>query len=66
LAPRRSSEGPLLGNPTDRADESTLLSEDRPDIIAKLRLDPHDDTRHGDFLHVVAYALPHIEAARNV
>lgn len=34
------------------------------DIVANLRLDPHDDLPHGDYLHVVAVALPRIEAAR--
>lgn len=34
------------------------------DIVADLRLDPHDDLPHGDYLHVVAVALPRIEAAR--
>ena len=34
------------------------------DIIAALRLDPHDELSHGDFLHVVRVALPMIEAAR--
>lgn len=35
-----------------------------PDIISGLRLDPHDDLPHGDYLHVVKLALPLIEAAR--
>jgi hypothetical protein len=35
-----------------------------PDIAAALRLDPHDDMPHVDYLHVVEYALPLIEAAR--
>jgi hypothetical protein len=34
------------------------------DIVANLRLDPHDDLPHGDYLHVVAVALPRIESAR--
>lgn len=34
------------------------------DIIAELRLDPHDKLPHGDYLHVVAVALPLVEAAR--
>jgi len=37
-----------------------------PDIIAALRLDPHDDLPHADYLHVVEVALPRIEAARSV
>jgi hypothetical protein len=36
------------------------------DIVANLRLDPHDDLPHGDYLHVVAVALPRIEIARAV
>jgi hypothetical protein len=35
-----------------------------PDIVRGLRLDPHDDLPHGDYLHVVQIALPQIEAAR--
>jgi hypothetical protein len=35
-----------------------------PDIISGLRLDPHDELPHGDYLHVVETALPMIEAAR--
>jgi hypothetical protein len=34
------------------------------DIVGNLRLDPHDDLPHADYLHVVAVALPLIEAAR--
>lgn len=34
------------------------------DIVANLRLDPHDDLPHSDYLHVVEVALPRIEAAR--
>ena len=35
-----------------------------PDIVAGLRLDPHDELPHGDYLYVVETALPMIEAAR--
>jgi len=35
-----------------------------PDIIATLRLDPHDTLPHRDYIHVVGVALPIIEAAR--
>lgn len=35
-----------------------------PDVIADLRLDPHDDLPHGDYLYVVELALPRIAAAR--
>lgn len=35
-----------------------------PDIIAELRLDPHDELPHPDYLHVVETALPMIDAAR--
>jgi len=34
------------------------------EIVATLRLDPHDDLPHGDYLHVVSVALPRIEASR--
>jgi hypothetical protein len=36
-----------------------------PDIIEDLRLDPHDHLPHGDFLHLVEYALPLIAAMRD-
>jgi hypothetical protein len=35
-----------------------------PDIVGALRLDPHDELPHADYLHVVEAALPRIEAAR--
>ncbi|MEA2744860.1 MAG: hypothetical protein QOF90_3191 [Acetobacteraceae bacterium] len=35
-----------------------------PDIVKSLRLNPHDDLPHGDYLDVVKIALPRIEAAR--
>jgi hypothetical protein len=34
------------------------------DIVGNLRLDPHDDLPHADYLHIVAVALPLIEVAR--
>jgi len=37
-----------------------------PDIAEGLRLDPHDDLPHGDYLHVVRAALPRIEAVRGI
>jgi hypothetical protein len=36
-----------------------------PDIIAELRLDPHEALHHVDWLHVVRIALPRIAAARS-
>ncbi len=36
------------------------------DIVAELRLDPHDELPHVDYLHVVEAALPMIESARKV
>jgi hypothetical protein len=36
-----------------------------PDIIGALRLDPHDELPHRDYLYVVEQALPLIEAARS-
>lgn len=35
-----------------------------PDIVAALRLDPHDELPHRDYLEVVEQALPLIERAR--
>lgn len=53
----------LPGAAAIRADHDAYLKI-VPDIIAALRLDPHDDLPHGDYLHVVELALPRIEAAR--
>jgi hypothetical protein len=36
-----------------------------PAIVGELRLDPHDELPHGDYLHVVETALPLIAAARS-
>ena len=52
-------------------EQVTVIDGDRqaylriaPDIVKSLRLDPHDDLPHGDYLDVVKIALPRIEAAR--
>ncbi len=35
-----------------------------PEIIADLRLDPHDELPHGDFMRLVELALPLIDSTR--
>lgn len=62
-ANRAAGSTPLPGAAAINADHNAYL-EMAHDIIANLRLDPHDDLPHGDYLHVVAEALPRIEAAR--
>jgi hypothetical protein len=60
---REPSQPTLPGAAAITADYEAYLKI-APDIIGALRLDPHDDLPHGDYLHVVEYALPLIEAAR--
>jgi hypothetical protein len=54
---------PLPGAAAINDDHDAYL-DISPDIISNLRLDPHDELPHGDYLHVVGAALPKIEAAR--
>lgn len=54
---------PLPGGAAINEDHDTYLTI-APDIAASLRLDPHDDLPHGDYMHVVEVALPRIELAR--
>ena len=63
LNSHRPSEDPLPGS---RAlhDDYVAYGEIAPRIIEGLRLDPHDDLPHTDFLHVVERALPLIAQAR--
>lgn len=64
LSANRETGLPILpGAAAITADHEAYLKI-APDIIDELRLDPHDDMPHGDYLHVVEYALPLIEAAR--
>jgi hypothetical protein len=62
-ANRDDGEPPMPGGAAINADHEVYLAM-APAIAAKLRLDPHDDLPHGDYLHVVDEALPMIEAAR--
>ena len=62
-ANREPNVQPLPGAAAINGDYEAYL-ELAPDIVANLRLDPHDDLPHGDYLHVVAVALPRIESAR--
>jgi len=64
LNANREADRPVLpGAAAIAADHEAYLTI-VPDIISGLRLDPHDDLPHGDYLHVVKLALPLIEAAR--
>jgi hypothetical protein len=61
-ANRREGAPVLPGAAAITADHAAYLKI-APDIIAELRLDPHDDLPHRDYLYVVEQALPLIEAA---
>ncbi len=64
LNANREADRPVLpGAAAIAADHGAYLTI-VPDIISGLRLDPHDDLPHADYLHVVKLALPLIEAAR--
>jgi hypothetical protein len=62
-ANREPGASPLPGAAAINDDHDAYLGIAN-DIVANLRLDPHDDLPHSDYLHVVAVALPRIEAAR--
>jgi hypothetical protein len=62
-ANRASGTPPLPGAAAINDDHDAYLGI-APDIVANLRLDPHDDLPHSDYLHVVEVALPRIETAR--
>ena len=62
-ANREPSALPLPGAVAINDDHDTYLGIVH-DIVGNLRLDPHDELPHADYLHVVAIALPRIEAAR--
>lgn len=55
---------PILPGATAIAEDHATYLTLAPDIIAALRLDPHDTLPHPDYLHVVEQALPIIERAR--
>ena len=62
-ANREDGAPPLPGAAAINDDHDAYLKI-AADIVANLRLDPHDDLPHHDYLHVVTVALPRIEAAR--
>jgi len=64
LNANRNPEAPLLPGAAAINDDHDAYLKIAPDIVAELRLDPHDELPHGDYLHVVETALPMIEAAR--
>ena len=64
LNANREIDSQILPGASAICDDYEAYLEIAPDIVAGLRLDPHDDLPHGDYLHVVQIALPRIEAAR--
>jgi hypothetical protein len=62
-ANRAAGEPPLPGAAAVNEDHDAYLGIAH-DIVAKLRLDPHDDLPHSDYLDVVKIVLPEIETAR--
>jgi hypothetical protein len=60
---RQPETAPLPGSAAINDDHESY-QRIAPDIIATLRLDPHDALPHHDYIHVVGVALPIIEAAR--
>ena len=64
LNANREVDSQILPGASAICDDYEAYLEIAPDIVAGLRLDPHDDLPHGDYLHVVQIALPRIEAAR--
>jgi hypothetical protein len=62
-ANREAGSSPLPGGAAIKDDHDSYLRI-APDIVADLRLDPHDVLPHSDYLHVVERALPRIESAR--
>ncbi len=57
-------DGPILPGATAIAEDHAAYSKIAGDIITALRLDPHDDLPHQDYLDVVRQALPMIEQGR--
>jgi len=57
-------EGPVFPGAKAIAEDFAALDAYVPQIARELRLDPHDELPHADFLFVVAQALPLIEQAR--
>ena len=64
LNANRKTDAPVLPGAAAIAADHGAYLKIVPDIIAVLRLDPHDDLPHSNYLHVVELALPLIEAAR--
>lgn len=64
LDANRKAGSPLLPGAAAINHDYEAYLKIAPDIIAGLRLDPHDELPHGDYLHVVETALPMLEAAR--
>ena len=55
---------PILPGAAAIAEDHELYLRLAPGLAKGLRLDPHDDLPHGDYLYIVREALPLIEAAR--
>ena len=62
-ANRGAGARPLPGAAAINDDHDAYLGIARA-IVADLRLDPHDDLPHRDYLNVVGLALPRLEMAR--
>jgi hypothetical protein len=61
----RAEGVPILPGATAINADYVACLEIASEIAASLRLDPHDELSHGDFLHVIVIALTRIEAARS-
>lgn len=56
---------PILPGATAIAEDYSAYLKIAPDIVRGLRLDPHDELPHRDYLEVVEQVLPLIEKARS-
>jgi hypothetical protein len=64
LNANRPNGAPILPGAAAIAEDHEIYLRLAPGLAKGLRLDPHDDLPHGDYLYVVREALPLIEAAR--
>jgi hypothetical protein len=66
LNTNREAGAAVLPGAAATNEDYTVYLNLAPSIIAELRLDPHDELPHTDYLHVVKTALPRIEAFRRL
>ena len=64
LNANRADGAPILPGAAAIVEDHEVYLRLAPGLAKGLRLDPHDDLPHGDYLYVVREALPLIEAAR--